>query len=90
MISILSAPRRARGIALADRLLADLPADPTFGGRYSEADVQAARSELTRRRDIAGANIVRIRQQMHEDARAFIDLTEKFIASNPPMLRGDR
>lgn len=89
MINIVAPSHRVRGIALADRLLAELPADPTFGGRYSDADVQAARSELTRRRGIAGAAIERIRQQMHEDARAFVELTEEFIASNPPMLRGE-
>ena len=88
MINILANAHRARGIALADRLLSDRPADPTFGGRYTQADVHAARAEMVLRAGRCVAEVERRRRQMAEDAQAFIRLTEEFIAGHPLALGG--
>lgn len=47
-----------------------------------------ARAELMRQRDEAGRAIERIRADMLANAEEFIELTERWIASNPPALRG--
>ena len=88
MINILAPAHHRRAVALADLIYEKAPADPSFGGRYSGSEIAAARAELERRRDEVGRNIAGIRAKMHADAQAFLDLTEEWIASNPPALRG--
>ena len=48
------------------------------------------RAELMRQRNQAGRAIERIHADMIANAEEFIELTENWIASNPPALRGEQ
>lgn len=83
MINILASSHRARAINLADRILENLPADPTFGGRYTQADVHNARAEIVLRAGQCVAEVDRIHRQMAEDAHEFVRLTNDYLAGHP-------
>ncbi|MBN8844316.1 MAG: hypothetical protein J0H88_13825 [Sphingomonadales bacterium] len=48
------------------------------------------RAELMRQRDHAGRAIERIHADMVASAAEFVELTERWMASNPPALRGGK
>jgi len=89
VINILACPHRKRAIGLADRILETGFAGATYGGRYTPADIHAARAEMLLRAGRCVAEVDRRNRQMAEDANAFVRLTEDFIAGHPLALRGD-
>lgn len=89
MINILAAPQRRHAIRLADTILETRPADPTFGGRFTKADVHAARAEMLLRAGQCLAEGDRLQRQSIEQAQAFIKLTNDFIAGHPLALGGE-
>lgn len=89
MINILAAPQRRHAIGLADLILESRPADPTIGGRFTPAEVHAARAEMVLRAGQCLAEGDRLQRQLIEQAQAFIKLTNDFIAGHPLALGGE-